>query len=339
MTIRPKTPRWKHLGVFLLMAFAAIQFIRSYVVINKPYLDESRYEAGTERMPYQGRILMCDLINALDCIAIWNRAASHLRGPLHEPSTLAMALVGLLSILAVAVVIDRWYRRLSPACLFPWLPFALFLWMIYATYLARFQEAIYFPYDLLSVAFFTIALFLCFTERYLLLAIVFTLACFNRETVIVLLLPLGINAWLYWRETRRRFPVREAILTFVLGTLWIGIEAHYAYLFANNPSELHNRFRENLGFLATPQTWSQILSGAGFLLPIPFLWFHSMPSERMRLYSSLILIWTALMLFFGVLPESRIFGELIGFLSVYCAIQFETYLVRLGDRGVVRDRP
>jgi hypothetical protein len=308
------------------MVFAAIQFIRSYFFINAPYLDEARYEAGTERIPYQGRILMAYLIKAVDRIALWNRIAFHLRGPLHEPSVLAIAFVGLLSMGVISIVIYRWYRLLSPACLFPWLPFALLLWMMYSTYLARFQEAIYFPYDLLSVAFFTVALFLCFRERYLSLAIVFSIACFNRETVIILLLPIGINAWLSWRNTKGRFPLREVSLFFVLVTVWIGVLAHYYYLFANNPNDLHNHFRENLRFLATPQTWSQILSGAGFLLPVPFLWFQSMPSERMRLYSSLILVWTAFMFLFGVLPESRIFGELIGFLSVYCAIQFETYV-------------
>jgi hypothetical protein len=374
-------PTWKRLAIILLMAFAVIQFIRSYFVINAPYLNEARYEAGSERMPYQGRILMAWIMRLADHNGPWNRIASHLRGTLHDPATLAVALIGLLSILVTALVIHRWYLLASPTRRLPSLPFALFLWMVYATYLARFQEAIYFPYDLLNVALFTLALYLCFTERYLLLAILFPIACLNRETVILILLPLAINAWLHLRptstpsrpplpETARtahplipesalvadpplpqatlvahpplsqatlaadppvpesapaaRPPVREAVLAVLFLAIWLAIHIHYTHLFAANATELGNRIHENVRFLENPQTWSQILSGAGFLLLVPFLWFRLMPNRRLLLYSSLIPVWILAMFVYGLLPESRVFGEVIGLLAVYCTIQFET---------------
>lgn len=318
--------KWKLLIAGLLMTFAAIQFLRAYFIVNQPYLDETRYEAGLERMPYQGRILMAYLIRALDHTSWIVRTAAHLRGPLHDPAIFVIACVGIVSVTLTAVVIHRWYLLLSPTQYFSWLPFTMFLWMLYATYLARFQEAIYFPYDLLSLALFTLALFLCFTQSYLFLAVVLSVACLNRETIIVILVPLAINAGLHLRAHPRRNPIREILLAVFLVVVWIGVHVHYSHLFLHNETEMHDRFRENMGYLASPQIWSQILSGAGFLLPIPFVWFRTMQNLQMRLYSSVLIVWIGAMLFFGVLPESRIFGELIGFLSVYCALQFDTFI-------------
>jgi hypothetical protein len=302
-------------------SLATLQFLRAYFIVDQPYLDAVRYEAGTERMPFQSRILMAFVMRHAAANRMLAAIAGRLRGPLHSPDVLAVLFVDILSLIIVAAVVRAFYRHLSPNGRLLWMPYSLVLWMAAETYVVRFQEAIYFPYDLLAVALFTLCIYLCYRERYLLLLPVFLLACFNRETVILIAPLVLVNIFL----SNRRLSAcwKELAVAAGMAGIWIGIHIYLSHLYINNATEQGLRIYQNLHFLSNPQTWPQIASACGFLLPIPFLFWRLLPESRLRGYALLIPLWIVIMFGVGLLPESRIFGELIGLLAVLCTIIFE----------------
>jgi hypothetical protein len=301
-------------------SLASLQFLRSYFIVDQPYLNAFQYELGTERMPYQSRILMAVVMRHAANNRLFIQIANKLRGPLHAPDVLAILLVDLLSLVLIAVVVKAFYRHLSPSGRLRWLPYALVLWMASETYIVRFQEAIYFPYDLLAAALFTLCIYLSYRQRYMLLLPVFLVACFNRETIVMIIPLVLMNLFCSDRRGMRRW--RELVTASAMLLIWSSIHLYLVRLYAHNGSEMGSRVHENLHFLLNLQTWPQIASACGFLLPVPFL-FWRLLDRRLRSYALLIPAWTIIMFAVGLLPESRIFGELIGLLAVLCTLIFE----------------
>jgi hypothetical protein len=308
---------------------ATLQFLRSYFVIDSSYLDVLKYESGTERMPYQARILMSFLMRHAGMNRLIVKAAGAMGGQLHPPDVFSVFLVDLFALVLLVWVVRAFYLRIMPSGRLSWLPYPLVLWMMAATYIVRFQEAIYFPYDLVAAALFTVCMYLCYARRYLLLIPVFVLACFNRETIILVVPLVFLNIETLPRISRRQW--KEPVVALTLVCIWILIYRYLNHLYAHNPSESFSRIHSNLLVLRNPMQWSQIASGGGFLLGVPFLFWRKMPNQRLRRYSLIIPVWIAIIFCVGLLGESRVFGELIGFLAVYCTVLFESvYVTRKG---------
>jgi hypothetical protein len=307
-------------GLIVIFSLASLQFLRSYFIVNQPYLNAFQYELGTERMPYQSRILMAIVMRHAASNRFFIQVANKLRGPLHAPDVLAILLVDLFSLVIISVVVKAFYQHLSPTGRLRWLPYALVLWMASETYIVRFQEAIYFPYDILAAALFTLCIYLSYRERYLLLLPAFLVASVNRETIIMIIPLVLMNLRFSDRRGKRRWRELATALTMLL--IWSSIHLYLTRLYAHNGSEMGSRVHENLHFLSNFQTWPQIASACGFLLPVPFL-FWRLLDDRLRSYALLIPAWTIIMFAVGLLPESRIFGELIGLLAVLCTVIFE----------------
>jgi hypothetical protein len=311
--------------VFVSFVLATLQFVRSYFIVDHPYLDASSYEAGSAKMPYQARILMAILMRHARASATMTSIAARLRGPLHDPDVLVLVLVDLLSFALIAVVVRAFYRHLCPHGRLSSMPYFLVLWMAAETYIVRFQEAIYFPYDLLSAALFTVCIYLCYRRRYFLLLPVFVLACFNRETIVMIVPLVLVNLFVHDTDGTRLsvFRMKEMPIAALMIAIWAVIYIHFRHVYAGNQTELGSRIHENLHFLASPQIWSQVASACGFLLPVPLLFWRLIPQPRLRFYTLLIPAWIVVMFAVGLLGESRIFGELIGFLAVLCTVLFE----------------
>ena len=311
--------------LYCFAALASLQFLRSYFIIDSSYLDALKYESGSERMPYQARILMSWIMRHAGTNRLIARAAGFMGGQLHSPDIFSIFLVNLFSLALIAWVVRAFYLKVMPSGRLAWLPYLLVLWMMAQTYIVRFQEAIYFPYDLLAAALFTLCVYLCFARKYLLLVPVFFLACFNRETIILVAPLVLLNIETLPRISRRQW--REPAVAIALVCIWALIYRHLNHLYVHNPSESFSRIHANLTVLRNPMQWSQIVSGCGFLLGVPFLFWRKMPSVRLRLYSLVIPVWIAIIFCVGLLGESRVFGELIGFLAVYCTVLFESAYV------------
>lgn len=322
--------------VFITFVFATAQFVRSYFIVDQPYLNASSYESGSAKMPYQARIFMAVVMRHARANSVMVSIAAKLRGPLHEPDVLALFLVNLLSLGIIAVVVRAFYRHLCPGGRLSSLPYFLVLWMASETYIVRFQEAIYFPYDLLAAALFTVCIYLSYRRRYLLLLPVFVLACFNRETI-VMIVPLLLVNLLVGDTGASRLPIfrsKEIPVAGLMVAIWAVIYIHFHRVYAGNQTDLGLHLRENLHFVVNPQLWPQVASACGFLLPVPLLFWRLIPQRRLRFYTLLIPAWIAIMCAVGLLGESRIFGELIGFLAVLCTLLFEVVYNANGPSGI-----
>ncbi|MHB8233235.1 MAG: hypothetical protein ACYDHT_01130 [Solirubrobacteraceae bacterium] len=307
--------------VCLSYLFATLQFLRAYFFLVTPDLNAAKYEAGTEKLPFQARMLLSVIMRHATESHFLTRLAGRLGGTLHAPDVLALAIIDCFALLLMAAVVQAFYRHLSPAGRLPWMPYFLLLWMLSATYIVRFQEDIYFPYDLLAASLFTLCVYLSYRRLYLPLLPAFCLACFNRETILMIVPLLLINYLVPRRPVTSRWK-EPAAATF-MAAFWIAVQCYVHHRYAHNPSDLGIRIASNLQFLARPQIWSQIASGGGFLLPLPFLCWRFLPEPRLRAYALLIPAWVAIMCVVGLLPESRIFGELLGLLAVFCTVIFE----------------
>jgi hypothetical protein len=314
---------------YFLAILATLHFLRSYFVINTEYLDYANYENGVEKMPYQGRFLMALVFRLVHSSESFNHLAARLRAPFNTPEILATIVVNLLSIGLIAIVITALYRRVQPSGRLPWLPYFLMLWMFSETYVVRSQQAGYMPYDIFAVALFTLAVYFCYTQQYVPLSLVFVVACINRETILMII-PLLLINWIVPKGPGRR-RWREPVLATVLLCFWIAVHVYVQHRFAGNPTEACNCIQKNLKQLANPAQWPQIASAGGFLFPLPFLFWSTMRDRRFRLYSLIIPMWIAIMLKVGLVGETRVFGELIGFLAVYSAILFERLYLNPGS--------
>ncbi|RSL16794.1 hypothetical protein EDE15_2319 [Edaphobacter aggregans] len=323
----PSRSRAVSIYLYCFYFFASLQFLRSYFVIDSSYLDVLKYEAGSERMPYQARILMSFLMRHAGTNRLIVKAAGVMGAPLHSPETFSIFLVNLFALALLVWVVRAFYLKIAPSGQLSWLPYALVLWMMAVTYIVRFQEAIYFPYDLLAAALFTLCVYLCYARRYLLLVPVFVLASFNRETIILVVPLILLNIETLPRISRRQW--KEPAVAVMLVCIWFLIYRSLNHLYAHNASESFSRIHSNLMVLRNPMQWSQIASACGFLLAAPFVFWRQMRNLRLRRYSLIIPVWIAIIFCVGLLGESRVFGELIGFLAVYCTVLFEsTYVTR-----------
>ena len=167
--------------------------------------------------------------------------------------------------------------------------------------------AIYYPYDIPSVFFFTLGLILIYRKNWFMYYPVFILATFNRETTIFL-------TFVYWATTiekNRIIPVfYHAILQVII---WLLIKKYLAVLYTNNPGPGYfiNFFHVNWEMITNPVNAIRI--GSNFC----FIWIavisHFKLITDMFIKRSLIVIFPFLfgMFIVGNFLEMRIYGEMI----------------------------
>jgi len=87
-SIEKRNPPHRIVTMFYVIActLATLQFLRSYFIIDSPYLNALKYELGNERMPFQARILMSVLMRHAESSSIMTQIAGKMRGPLRSPT-------------------------------------------------------------------------------------------------------------------------------------------------------------------------------------------------------------------------------------------------------------
>jgi len=83
--------------------------------------------------------------------------------------------------------------------------------------------------------------------------------------------------------------------------------------------------------LLVPQAWPQLLSACGYLLLFVLLMYRRIPNDRLRSWILIVPVWVAFMFSYGILVETRVFGELIPLTVCSTALILEELLVaRMG---------
>jgi len=155
-------------------------------------------------------------------------------------------------------------------------------------------------------------------------AAVFCVATINRETTL-LLLPLyllngavedGRFAW------KRVLRARSLAVVSPLLVFWIAWQTFVHHLFAHNGSEFYPRIDWNVKSLLAPLAWPQLLSAGGYLLLFVVAMRRRIADPRLRAW-----LWLVFMFVYGILIETRVFGELIPLIVCATAVIVEEMLL------------
>ena len=331
---------------------ATVQFAWCYLWLTRPYVNTALYEQGLERMPFQGRVLMmlpmrwAHRSHTLQFLA-QPFALSHFWFPRPvQPEVLVQAAINVLCLLLAGWFTTRIYEASSGRNLLTPMVYPLLLVVSGATYVMHTVQNFRFIYDMPSLAFFAAAMYLLYFRRHGgWFVALFLLATVNRETTLLLLPLYMINQAATSRDLRwrRAFEPRTLGLVLPLAAFWIGWQLFIRHHFAHNPSEFYPRLNWNVKFLLVPQAWPQLLSACAYLMLFVVVMRRRISDRRLQAWLWLLPIWFVFMFSFGILIETRVFGELIPFVVVTSTLIAEEIIVarlRLpGFRSVERSSP
>ncbi len=321
-------------AVYLL---ATVQFAWCYLWLTRPYVNTAQYEQGLERMPFQGRCLMmlpmrwAHASTALHWLAE-PFALSHFWFPRPvQPEVLVQAAINVLCLVLTGWFTTRIYQASSRRGLLTPILYPLLLVVCGATYVMHTVQNFRFIYDLPSLAFFSAAMYLLYFRRHwAFFAALFLVATINRETTLLLLPLFLINEAASSHDLRwsRALQPRALAVVLPLALYWIAWQIFVRHLFAHNPSEFYPRINWNVKSLIVPQAWPQLLSACAYLLLFIVVMRRRIADRRLRAWLWLLPIWFVFMFSFGILIETRVFGELIPYVVCSTMLIAEELLVQ-----------
>lgn len=213
----------------------------------------------------------------------------------------------ILSTFAILLLFARWLREYIPNNLAALAAPFILVPLFWNYCLLAFTH---YPSDLPGIAFFLALLLLWKEKKFVAFYVVFLLACFNRETILFVLPCVAV---LYFRKDRWQ---QLAVHSIAMVAIWFAVRAMLLYLFQHSDGPVaENHLAYNIRWIT--HSWSMgqgvfryfvYLFGGLHILAF-VLWKWTPTSLRTLLVVSFG-FW-AVMLPFGILLESRIFGELI----------------------------
>jgi hypothetical protein len=320
--------RWTTTVWVILVLGMCLHFALTYSNIID-YLDLKAYMVGAEKTPYQYRILMMwvfQLLAPSHFVLATERHIEHMHIPPLFKSPQQLVQLGVAMVCMVAAVLattgtlvrltgDRVYSR--------WISL-LIVYMAYFDLAPGWGLSYTYPYDVPSLMFFCLGVYLVVSGRDWLYYAVFPIATLNRETTCFLILFFVV--W-KWQELRARtgYVTWKEILSLlghgaVQAAIWVGLKLWLLRRFAANPYDyglgksdhmVLDKLKFNIHELLLPQQWPTYLSLFGFLLPV--VWLQRRWIRNPGIYWSCAImmpLWFAGMMFVGVIPEIRIFSEL-----------------------------
>src|SRR6185312_1738070 len=290
----------KNISAAFLLLCATAHCVLSIFYTNQSFITLRDYAEGREKLPFQGRMLMSFLLGGTEhnhmLLSVAARFTHHVAMP--EPFTvykLVSLIAALLATAALGVALSAASRRLN---IRPWwLPWSLLLLILYVSYAARYEQNLWYPYDLPHMAVFGLAAIFLFIDEPLWFVLAAALDCSIRETALFVIVLAVVM----------RFRQRSWWLATGAGTLaWIASRIAVHYLYPHNPVILDPR-PEQVRYLL-PWHWPQLLSIVGFL-PIPVLLSRRFlpPMHRRALYAAPALMISTF--YFAVWAETRAWLE------------------------------
>ncbi len=315
---------------------AGYQFVRCYVSFPYFYLRLPQYFSGTERLPFQLRVLPILILKPLGRNHLIQRISAARFGPLHNPDRLAFFLLSLVSFAILCYFLVKLYRVLSPSRRLEFLLFPTFFFILTWTYILHIEQNFSYPYDLPSLAFFTAGLYYIYLRRFLPLVVILAIGTFNRETTLFLIGIYMLDAASIPSDRtakwRARFDLSRISWTRVayLAAIWLAIKLPLALIFRyNDRSEDYLRIHDNIIRLLKPFYWPAALNLGGYLLPFVLLFRRRILPQRFANYLYILGPWFLIIFCSGVILETRVYGELCGYLAVAVVLIFEQYIESL----------
>ncbi len=322
--------------LIVVYVIATIQFVWCYLWLTRPYINTALYERGLERMPFQGRSLMMLPMRWAhnSRVLMWFAgpfAKSHFWFPRPvTPEVLVQAAINVCCLLVAGYTTTKIYQATSKRRLLTPMVYPLMLVVCGATYVMHTVQNFRFIYDLPSLAFFSMAMYLMYFRRHRIYFIgLFLVGTMNRETTLLLLPLLMLNDAV--EDGRLRWPLlpRAQTLRVVvpLAMFWVGWQIFIRHVFALNMSEFYPRINWNVKSLLVPQAWPQLLSACGYLLLFVMVMRRRIRDPHLQAWLWLLPIWCGFMFVYGILIETRVFGELIPLIVCATALIVEENLM------------
>ena len=323
-----KAVRWKRWNTYLLFAVSAL-FALVYTLNTRPMLYLPAFEAGNEQAPFQYRALTAWIYGFADrTVQIPGFLASHLPPVMSQVHDFVTLLLTFASVVTAIFAVRFALRRLTHDEAWSRWGALLVLPMAYCHYVLEFGHpcctALQLPYDLPSVAFFSVCLALIFADRIWWLYPVFAVATLNRESTIFIVLLFLLYRSTEWTNLRWLSP---RVLTTVahaggLCAIWLALRIWLHRLFHPAPAmgqpvggfEIH--VLDNLGYLLRPYYWTSYLSLFAFTWVFVYARWRDVPEPGVRRMLWIGPVYLLAMYVVGVLSEIRIFGELIALYAI-----------------------
>ena len=333
--------RLRPLLVCILYSCACLQFVRFYVRSSDFYLNMHAYLAGHERLPFQERILPVFLMRQIFHSDAIMHMLVHQQG-IADREHAPFYLLSLAGTFATAILTQMLYAKVSQHRILPLLVFPLLLFCMLWTYVLHVEANYSYPYDLLSLAFFTGGLYCIHQRKFFALLAVMLVGTLNRETTLFLVGIYLIDSasrhtgqessfedgshWLLKRGlSLRRLPwIRAGILL----SAWLLVKVAVAYYFRHNDnSENFVRLAYNAKRLQV-RLIPALLNVCGYLLPVVLLYWSRIRPLRFGNYILILVMWIPIMLYTGVLLETRIYGELCSWTAIAITLLAEDRVMK-----------
>jgi hypothetical protein len=327
----------KRIALLFIYCLATVQFVWCYLWLTRPYVNTQLYEQGLERMPFQGRSLMMLPMRWAhgSRLLIWIAGpfgrASHFWFPKPvAPEVLVQAAIDVGCLLLTGYWTTKIYQASSRRGLLTPVVYPLLLVICGATYVMHTVQNFRFIYDFPSLMFFSAAMYVMYFRRnWIYFAGIFVLATLNRETTLLLLPLYMLNGAVERGRLRWPLLVRGRTLRVVvpLTVAWVAWHMFVRHVFAQNTSEFYPRIGWNVKSLIVPQAWPQLFSACGYLLLLVVAMRRRIGDAQLRAWLWLLPIWVGFMFVYGILIETRVFGELIPLIACATMLIVEDALV------------
>ncbi len=327
--------RFGNVAVHLLATMQVVWFYLENVPSAMHLLP---YEQGSERTPFQYRLLLAGPLAWAHSSALLGRVSMTLTG-WHAwfghsvyPEDLVEAAIDVIAVGITGLAGRSMYRLASPTGILLAAIYPLTLIMVTGMYVLLNVHAYRFVYDLPGTAFFSMGLYLIYARRstaYFVL--LFCVATLNRETTLLLLLFFIVAECSRGDvfDFRRVAHWRTLAVVAPLSMAWLGWHLWVIHHYVKNPSAVGPRVELNLALLAIPLAWPQLFGVYGYLLPAVLAGWRTIPNPILRNWLLLFPIWVGIMLWYGLFIEIRIFGELVAYFSCVAALIFEANVLQL----------
>jgi hypothetical protein len=303
--------------LFLLL-LATTHCVLSIFFVNLSYLDLSQYAAGLEPLPFQRRLLLIPFVRWAQDSHLLAAGASRFSRVLnqYEPLTAAKfgcMLLGVVMVNALGLLSLRFARRLKLR--HDWLLWAMFLTILYASYAARFEQALWYPYDLPHMVLFGAATLCLLTDEPLLFLAFMAVDVFVRETAIYLLAVAFLA---------RVGSARWRLVSLTGTALWTASVALARHLY---PVSIYNFNAVPWYRMAAPWHWPQVFSIVGFLWIPVLLGRRSLNgTQRIVLYAASLCMLSSF--FFATWNETRAWIEWSMLFAALASIELENTLAQ-----------
>ncbi len=180
----------RRFATIVLLLCATTHCVLSIFYVNTSWLDLHRYAEGAAPEPFQRRFLMVPILRWAESNHTLQTAAA--RYGVNVPQPEPMSAAKLASVLISLVLLNcfgLWTTRVSADLSIRhwWLLWVLVLAILYASYAARYEQCIWYPYDIPHLVLFGIATVFLLTGRPLPFVVAFCFDAPMRETSVFLI--------------------------------------------------------------------------------------------------------------------------------------------------------